>query len=235
LTRVDNFKIRNLYKQQNKAMTTVTLWSPVSVDDNTISASRGHACDTNLKQQVNSYQLGLQPVRKCRRGHKKKKSSKKRSSKTDWGTNGPRLSKRGQRIQRKKQGQYGIIAINSALGAKLLCRSQVDDVVHCIGRGCDDQGSYSGEVLHIALQRIGYRLRRVPGKQHMWLASQQQGKFLALGFHLSYEAPQHYIGVDADAGLVQSGTKENTHQLGVNGILACIDHGVNRIWRIEKL
>jgi hypothetical protein len=69
----------------------------------------------------------------------------------------------------------------------------------------------------------------------MWLATQKDGQYLCLGWHLSYEKPVHYIVVDATAGLVLDGATKHPYKLDVGGILACLSYGLARIWKIESL
>jgi hypothetical protein len=104
-----------------------------------------------------------------------------------------------------------------------------------IGRGGDKNGNYSAEPLHCALQTKHFKLCRVKGKGHMWLSKQKKGKFLALGWHISYNRPAHYIGIDADIGIVIDGSKKNSFKLDVGGMLACLSGGLTRIWEIKPL
>jgi hypothetical protein len=108
----------------------------------------------------------------------------------------------------------------------------VDEMVKKVNRGGDDEGNYSAEPLHMALQKKGHGLISVKGKCHMWLATQKTGRYLVLGWHLSYTKPMHYIAVDADTNMVLDGAKKNKIQLDVGGVLACLSYGVHRIWRI---
>lgn len=113
-------------------------------------------------------------------------------------------------------------------------REEVDLMVKKIQRGGDEEGNYSAEPLHMALQQKGRGLTRIKGRSHMWLASQTAGQYLVLGWYLSYNKPMHYIAVDADAGVVIDGAKKHIMQkLDVGGILACLSYGVHRIWKIN--
>ena len=188
--------------------------------------------DTHAAKQVDSCEYDPEPEeisRKRRRRGKKRK--KKFSSPTIW-TGRAKVAKVSRRFQKQKQGLCGVISVNNALGRKLLSREDVDAMVKKVVRGGDDQGNYSAEPLHMALQQKGYGLQRVRGKNHMWLASQKEGQFIVLGWH-SADKPMHYIAVDASAGVVIDGAKKNMFRLDVGGILGCLRLGVYRIWQIK--
>ena len=93
--------------------------------------------------------------------------------------------------------------------------------------------NYSTEPLHLTLQQKGHGLISVKGKDHMWLASQKAGRYLVLGWHLSYNKPMHFIAVDAAANLVIDGAKKTMMKLDVGGILGCLSYGVHKIWKID--
>jgi hypothetical protein len=173
------------------------------------------------------------------------KQSKKRQSKTKWcetllddfkPKKVTKKQKGNRRFQRQTKALCGVIGVNNALGWRLLTREDVDKWVRELGKGGDAQGNYSPEVIHLALQKKGYRLRKQKNKQHMWLAKQKAGQFLCLGWHLSYDNPAHYIGVDADKGFVLDGAFKNVaFKLDVSGILKCLSYGLANIWKIEKI
>ena len=137
--------------------------------------------------------------------------------------------------QKSKQqlGPSGVLAINNAVGWKLLEREEVDAMVQKRNRGGDAAGNYSVEPLRMALKPKGHRLIKVRGKGHMWLASQKVGRYLVLGWHISYDRSMHFIAVDADANLVIDGAKKTMMKLDVGGILVCLSYGVHRIWKID--
>jgi hypothetical protein len=114
----------------------------------------------------------------------------------------------------------------------VLERKDVDAMVKTIGRGGDEDGNYSAETLHLALQQKGHGLISVNGKGHMWLTRQKARRYLVLGWHLLYNKPMHFIAVDAAASVVIDGAKKPMLKLDVGGILGCVSYGVDRIWRI---
>ena len=190
------------------------------------------ATDTHPAKEVDS--CGLEPANEetCHRRRGKKNNKRKFSSPTVWiAPSKPIKMKR--RFQKQKQGLCGVISINNALEMKLLVREEVDLMVKKLQRGGDEEGNYSAEPLHLALQQKGRGLTRIKGKSHMWLASQTAGQYLVLGWHLSYNKPMHYIAVDADASVVIDGAKKHMQKLDVGGILACLSYGVRRIWKIN--
>ena len=209
-----------------------------SVGDKTPSRSvigpRGgvySASDTHAVMQVDS--CGLEPERKenCRRRRGKKNKNRKTSSLTTWAAPA-KPTKPPRRFQKQKQALCGIISINNALGRKVLDREEVDAMVKKLKRGGDEAGNYSAEPLHLALQQKGHGLISVKGKGHMWLASQKTGRYLVLGWHLSFNKPMHFIAVDAAANLVIDGSKKTMMKLDVGGILGCLSYGVHSIWKI---
>lgn len=141
----------------------------------------------------------------------------------------------GRRFQKQKEGLCGVIAVNNALGRKILEREDVDAIVKSIGEGGDEHGNYSSKALHLALQKKGHQLKRMKNKNHMWLAKQRVGKYLVMGWHLIYDMDHlHYIGVDCGEQLVIDGAKRSMKRLDVGGILACLKKGIYKIWEIQK-
>ena len=190
------------------------------------------ASDTHAVKQVDS--CGLEPGQKdnCHRRRGKKNKKRKTSSSTTW-VAPAKPTKTARRFQKQKQGLCGVISINNAFGRKVLDREEVDAMVKKIKRGGDEAGNYSAEPLHLALQQNGHGLISVKGKGHMWLASQKTGRYLVLGWHLSFNKPMHFIAVDAAANLVIDGAKKTMMKLDVGGILGCLSYGVHRVWKID--
>jgi hypothetical protein len=169
--------------------------------------------------------------------HPKRKRSRKRkkSSTTIWKAKPKRVKKHQRLHQKQSKALCGIQAINNLLDKKLLIPADVDSIVNILGRGGDNLGNYSAEVLHMAIQKKGYQLRRVPGKEHMWMATQKYGKFLCLGYHLSYCKPAHYIAVDADSQLVVDGARKSLFKNDIGGLLTCLSYGIQKIWKVEPI
>ena len=164
-----------------------------------------------------------------------KKKKRKCASQTIWNAKATAMKIKKRRIEKQKAATCGIQAVNNALGSHVISREDVDEIVKKIGRGGDKNGNYSAEPLHCALQTKHFKLCRVKGKGHMWLSKQKKGKFLALGWHISYDRPAHYIGSDADIGIVIDGSMKNSFKLDVGGMLACLSGGLTRIWEIKPL
>jgi hypothetical protein len=165
----------------------------------------------------------------------KRLKKRKFGSRTIWKAKAKTMKVKKRRKEKQQAATCGIQAVNNALGAHVITRPEVDAAVTNLGRGGDVNGNYSAEPLHCALQRKQFKLQRIRGKGHMWLANQKRGKFLALGWHLSYDRPCHYIGIDADIGMVIDGAKKNSFRLDVGGLLACLSCGFTRIWEIKAI
>jgi hypothetical protein len=157
-----------------------------------------------------------------------------------WDERAPPLSgmmlPTGTRLWTQHENLRGLEAVNNALGAQIISKQDVDAKVNQIVKSVGDAEIYGVSELSMALQDKGYKLKRVKGKDHMWLASRKIGRYIALGYQGSREPSQaHWIAVDADSqhegtsrcGLVIDSALEGYRPLSVGGILSCLSCGVH--------
>jgi hypothetical protein len=132
-----------------------------------------------------------------------------------------------RRVQKQKQALCGVVAVNNAPGKQLSTREHVDMQVHKLGLRGDSQGNYSTEVLHLPVpkgSRKGTHVTRHAGGGTVlmpWLA------YVARQAHALHRS-RHNCGTGAGRG------EENSFRLDAGGLLACLNYGLSRIWKIES-
>jgi hypothetical protein len=152
---------------------------------------------------------------------------------------------KGRRKYKQVQQKCGAHAINNLLGKEqeVVSYEDMESTATQLAASAtrkfgDDTGNWHSSVLKLALRAKGFDMRTEKNasgnfRDHMWLGSQTQGKFIALGW-VGGGNQAHWFCVDADCGLVIDSAEPGFLKHDIAGVLKACPYGVAQVYRVTR-